>query len=47
MLGPGQRYASDNSGALFFTVALAGMGGKRCHLGRVSVNQTGRKGVAR
>lgn len=47
VLGPGQRYAADNSGALIFTVALTGMGGKRCHLRRASVKQTGGKGVAR
>lgn len=47
MLGPGQKYASGNSGALIFTVALTGMGGKRCHLRRASVKQTGGKGVER
>lgn len=39
VLGPGQRYAADISGALIFTVALTGMGGKKCHLGRASVKQ--------
>lgn len=47
VLGPGHRYAADNFGTLIFTVALTGMGGKRCHLRRTSVKQTGGKGVAR
>lgn len=47
VLGPGQRYAADNSVALIFTVVLTGMGGTRCHLRRASVKQTGGKGVAR